>query len=36
MTEKEEWKYASMMCGEQYVMTRGIMMMLQWFVDNLD
>ena len=35
MTDQEELRYASMMCGEQYVMTCGIMMMLQWFVDNL-
>ena len=32
---KEEWRYVSMMCGEQYVMISGIRMMLKWFVINL-
>ena len=33
---QEEWRYVSMECGVQYVMTFGILMMLEWFVDNLD
>ena len=36
MTHQEEWRYVSMECGVQYVMTFGILRMLEWFVDNLD
>ena len=33
---QEEWRYVSMECGVQYVMTFGILRILEWFVDNLD
>ena len=36
VTYQEEWRYVSMEYGVQYVMTFGIMRMLEWFVDNLD
>ena len=36
MTYQEEWRYVSMECGVQYVMTNGILRILEWFVDNLD
>ena len=36
VTYQEEWRYVSMECGVQYVMTFGILRMLEWFADNLD
>ena len=36
MIYQEEWRYVSIVHGAQYVMTFGILMMLEWFVDNLD
>ena len=36
VTDQEEWRYVSMEYGVQYVMTNGILMMLEWFADNLD
>ena len=36
MTYQAEWRYVSMVHGAQYVMTFGILRMLEWFADNLD
>ena len=36
MTYQEEWRYVSIVHGVQYVMTNGILRILEWFVDNLD
>ena len=36
ITHQEEWRYVSMEDGAQCVMMDGIVMMLEWCVDNLD
>ena len=36
ITHQEEWRYVSMEDGAQCVMMDGIVVMLEWRVDNLD
>ena len=36
ITHQEEWRYVSMEDGAQCVMIIGIVMTLEWCVDNLD
>ena len=36
ITHQEEWRYVSMEDGAQCVMMDGIVVMLEWCVDNLD